>query len=132
MVFCESDNIDWQAIDTVLHFIEVLVIIIPAITIFLHYRIQSVKMTVIEVKNAYATMMIHNRKNKSIFVKSIVVSTDNNSADVVTEWDNKIVHLKPDESLSVKINFDPNVNCHITTTVVYFYNRDKIKVVEIK
>lgn len=132
MLFYETATIDWQAIDTVIHFIEVLVILIPSLTVFIHYRIQNVKMSVIEVKDSYATVMIHNRKNKSIFVKSIAVSADNQLADVVVEWDNSIIQLKPDEALSVKIKFDSNVNCHITATVVYSYNRDKAKKVEIK
>ena len=126
-------NLPWNIFDTLISFVELLVICVPAIVAFMYYVMQTVAIWTLEVTGDGATILIHNKTNKSVFITDIQFQASENSAfkaPVVT-WNNSVKQLKPDDYMEVVINYRKTVHVRQSFKVVVEYNRTKKKEVKV-
>lgn len=128
------ENLPWQMFDTLINFAELLVLFVPATVAFMYYKVQSVSLSVYNITDQGATLLIHNKTNRSIFISDINFIADTNCdfRNPVVIWNNTISQLKPDDYLEVVVNYtkdSPNMQ------IFYFsvhYDQKKIKKIKVK
>lgn len=123
-------NLPWNIFDTLISLIELLVVCIPAISIFIYYKIHTLSVWTKEVTNNGATLVIHNKSNKSIFITDIqFVNSENGCFEkACIMYDNHITQLKPDGYMEIVINYNKNRQNKHSFKVVVKYNQKKKKV----
>ena len=126
-------NLPWDIVDTLISFAELLVISIPAMFAFMYYIKQTVAIWTLDATDNGATILIHNKTNKSVFITDIQFQAFLNSAfkDPVVTWNNNVKHLKPDDCMEVVINYRKNMYDRHSFKVVVEYNRTKKKEVRV-
>ena len=126
-------NLPWNIFDTLINFVELLVIFVPAIAAFVYCIRQTVAIWVQDATDNGATILIHNKTNKSVFITDIQFQDSENNAfkaPVVT-WNNGVKQLKPDDYIEVVINYRKTVYVRQSFKVVVEYNRTKKKKVKV-
>lgn len=126
-------NLPWNIFDTLISFVELLVICVPAIVAFMYYVMQTVAIWTLEATGDGSTILIHNKTNKSVFITDIQFQASENSAfkaPVVT-WNNSVKQLKPDDYMEVVINYRKTVHVRQSFKVIVEYNRTKKKEVKV-
>ena len=126
-------NLPWNFFDTLINFIELLVICVPAMVAFMYYVMQTVAIWTLEATDDGATILIHNKTNKSVFITDIQFQDSENSAfkaPVVT-WNKSIKQLKPDDYMEVVINYRKTVYIRQSFKIVVEYNRTKKKEIKV-
>ena len=123
-------NLPWNIFDTIISLFELLVVCVPAISIFIYYKIQSLSVWPKEVTNNGTTLVIHNKSNKSIFITDIqFVNLENGCFEKACIMkDNDITQLKPDDYMEIVINYNKNRQNKQSFKVVVKYNQKKKKV----
>ena len=126
-------NLPWNIFDTLINFVELLVIFVPAIAAFVYFIRQTVAIWVQDATDNGATIVIHNKTNKSVFITDIQFQDSEYNAfkaPVVT-WNNGVQQLKPDDYIEVVINYRKTVYVRQSFKVVVEYNRTKKKKVKV-
>lgn len=123
-------DLPWNIFDTIISLLELLDICIPAIFIFIYYKIHTLSVWPKEVTNNGTTLIIHNKSNKSIFVTDIqfVNSKSNCFEKPCILWDSNITQLKPDDYMEIIINYNKNRQIKQSFKVIVKYNQKKKKV----
>lgn len=127
-------DLPWEILDTVISFIELLVISVPATVAFMYYRVQSVALYASDVTDNGATLLIHNRTNRSIFVSDVqfIATVDCDFGNPVVSWDKSVLQLKPDDYMEVVVNYTKCSQNRETFQFVVQYDRKKSKKIEVK
>ena len=122
-------ELPWEIFDTLINFAELLVLFVPATVAFLYYRVKSVALYVSEITDNGATLLIHNRTNRSIFVSDVqfIVPTDCDFGNPIVAWDKTISQLKPDDYLEVIVNFTKRSQNKQTFQFLVRYDRKRSK-----
>lgn len=126
-------NLPWNIFDTLISFAELLVISIPAMAASVYYAMQTVVIWTLDATEDGATILIHNKTNKSVFITDIQFQAFLSSAfkDPVVTWNNNVERLKPDDYMEVVINYRKNMYDRQSFKVIIEYNRTKKKEVKV-
>lgn len=126
-------NLPWEVLDTVISFMELLVISVPATVAFMYYRIQSVALYASDVTNNGATLLIHNRTNRSIFVSDVqfIAAANCDFGNPVVSWDKSVLQLKPDDYMEVVVNYTKRSQNRQTFQFVVQYDRRRLKKIKV-
>ncbi len=127
-------NLPWNIFDTLISLAELLVVCLPAIVAFMYYRIQKVSVWPIDVTNIGATIIIHNKTNKSIFLNGVTFIPLRNAhfEKPVIAMQKGIVQLKSDEYVEIVVNYSKLTTNKQAFKLVVKYDKNKqqkIKVV---
>lgn len=127
-------NLPWEVLDTVISFMELLVISVPATVAFMYYRIQSVALYASDVTDNGATLLIHNRTNRSVFVSDVqfIATANCDFGNPVVSWDKSVLQLKPDDYMEVVVNYTKHSQNKQTFQFVVQYNRKRLKKIKVK
>lgn len=127
-------DLPWEILDTIISFIELLVISVPATVAFMYYRVQSVALYASEVTDNGATLLIHNRTNRSIFVSDVqfMATVNCDFGNPVVSWDKSVLQLKPDDYMEVVVNYTKRFQNRGTFQFVVRYDRKKSKKIKVK
>ena len=100
-------DLPWEIFDTLISFVELLVLSVPATVAFMYYRVQSVALYASDVTDNAATLLIHNRTNRSIFVSDVqfIATATYDFGNPVVSWDKTVLQLNPDDYLEVIVNY---------------------------
>ena len=100
-------SIPWEIIDVFLSFLELLIICVPATVLFVYYKFKSISAWVIETTSVGARILIHNKTNRSIFLKDISFETTKCSglSNPVVAFNQEIKQLKPDDYIIIVVNY---------------------------
>lgn len=100
-------KIPWNAIDTLINFLELLLLCVPAVVAFVYYKIKSVSILVLDKTPNGASFIIHNKTNKSIFITDISVVSlgkrDPINPSIARQ--KEATQLKPDDHIKVIVNY---------------------------
>ena len=127
-------DLPWNIIDTLINFAELLVICVPATVVFLYYRIHSVTIWTLEATDVGATLLVHNKKNKSIFITAVNFLPLKNSdfGNPVVAYNKTVTQLKPDEYLEVVVNYTKQSKGKQAFKLIVQYNQQKKKSTKVK
>ena len=127
-------NLPWEVFDTLISLAELLILFVPATVAFMYYRMQSVALHVLNITDNGATLLIHNRTNRSIFVSDIqcIAKTNSDLGNPVVSWDKTVVQLKPDDYLQVVVNYTKQSNNKQTFHFLVQYDHTKSKKKRVK
>lgn len=125
-------NLPWDALDVVISLVELLVISVPAATIFIYYKLQSVALRISEVTENGASLLIHNKTNRSIFISDVqfVAIEESHFVNPVLCWDKSLVQLKPDEFLEIVVNYTKTSHTEQLFRFVVHYDHKRRKKVK--
>lgn len=129
-MFSESFlNLPWNIFDTIISMIELLVVCIPAITVFMYYKVQSLSIWPLDITDNGTTLLIHNKTNKSIFITDMqfVASEESHFVKPCIAWNSIVTQLKPDDYLEVTINYNKTSQDKQSFKVVVKFNQRKKK-----
>lgn len=126
-------SLPWDIFDTLINLAELLVILFPTFLAFMYCKTQSLSIWMLEITNDGATMIIHNKANKSVFITDIqFVSLETNDFEnPVVAWNNAIIQLKPDAYQQIVINYKKKWHGAQSFKVVVKYNQEKKKVIKV-
>lgn len=127
-------DLPWDIFDTLIGFIELIIIIIPAIIVFMYYRIQSISLYSYDITNNGATFLIHNRTNRSIFISDVQFRVTENCdlGNPVISWNDTVLQLKPDDYVKIVVNYTKASNAQQVAQFMVTYDYKKIKRVRVK
>ena len=127
-------NLPWEVFDTLISFIELLILIIPAAVAFLYYRVHSLALYVFDITDNGATLLVHNKTNRSIIISNVQFVSSANSGFInpVTSWNKGIMQLKPDEIMEVVVNYSKSSHGSYIFQFFIQYDRKKIKKVKVR
>ena len=127
-------ELPWDIIDTLINFAELLVICIPASVAFLYYRVQSVAIWARDVTDNGATLMVHNKTNRSIYISNVYLTVPSNSdlANPVVAWNHGTTQLKPDDYLEIIVYYSKKSKNKQIIEIVVEYDRGKKKGIKVK
>lgn len=123
-------NLPWNIFDTIINLLELLVVCVPSICVFMHYKFQTLSIWPREVTKSGATLVIHNKSNKSIFITDILFTNSESGCfkNPVIMSDNNKFQLKPDDYLEVVINYSKNTQKKQSFKIIVKYNKKEKKV----
>ena len=100
-------DLPWEIFDTLISFLELLVLLVPATVAFMYYRVQAITLYVADVTDNGATLLIHNSTNRSIFISDVqfTASKNCNFGNPVISWDRIVLQLKPDDYFEIVVNY---------------------------
>jgi len=127
-------DLPWDIFDVVISFIELLVISVPATVAFIYYRVQSVVLYATDVTDNGATILIHNRTNRSVFLSDMqfIAAANCDLGSPSISWDNTTFQLKPDDYVEVVVNYTKRSENEQTFRFAVRYNRRKLKKIKVK
>ena len=126
-------KIPWSAIDTLINFLELLVICVPASVAFAYYRVKSVSILVLDKTLLGTSFLIHNKTNKSIFITgaSFVPLDDCGFVNPTVVLDQTVTQLKPDDHIEITVNYTKQSPGKHTFKFVIEYNSKNKKGVKV-
>lgn len=127
-------DLPWAALDTLISFVELLVLSVPATVAFMYYRVRSVALYASDVTDNGATLLIHNKTNRSIFISDVqfIATTNGDFGNPVTSWDKTVFQLKPDDYLEVIVNYIKCSRNRQTFQFLVRYDRRRSKKIKVK
>lgn len=125
-------DLPWEVLDTVISFVELLVISVPATVAFMYYRIQSVVLYASDVTDSGATLLIHNRTNRSIFVFNVQFIATDDFGNPVISWNKGVLQLKPDDYIEIIVNYTKGTQSRQTFLFIVQYDRRRSKKIKVK
>lgn len=122
-------ELPWAVFDTLINFAELLILFVPATVAFTYYKVKSVALYVSETTDNGATLLIHNRTNRSIFISDVqFIATKNcDFGNPVISWNKTILQLKPDDYLEVVVNYTKRSQDKQTFQFLVKYDRKRSK-----
>ena len=122
-------ELPWAVFDTLINFAELLILFVPATIAFMYYKVKSVALYVYETTDNGATLLIHNRTNRSIFISDVQFITTKNCdfGNSVISWNKTILQLKPDDYLEVVVNYTKRSQNTQTFQFLVKYDRKRLK-----
>lgn len=126
-------KIPWSAIDTLINFLELLVICIPASVAFVYYRVKSISILVLEKTSLGTSFLIHNKTNKSIFITgaSFVPIGDCDFVNPTIALNQTVTQLKPDDHVEITVNYTQQSPGKHTFKFIIEYNSKNKKGVKV-
>lgn len=123
-------NLPWNVFDTIINLFELLVVLVPAIFIFIYYKILTLSVWVRDITAYGTTLVIHNKSNKSIFITDIQVIKLEGSCfeNPCIMWNDNIMRLRPDDYTEVVINYNKTGQTKQSFTIIVKYNQKEKKV----
>lgn len=127
-------DLPWEVFDTLISFVELLVLSVPAAVAFMYYRVRSVVLYASDVTDNGATLLIHNKTNRSIFVSEVQFITTKNCdfGNPVVSWNKTTVQLKPDDYIEVVVNYAKHSQNKQTFIFLVRYDRRRLKKIKVK
>lgn len=127
-------NLPWDIFDTLINFAELLLLFVPATLAFMYYKVQSVTLYASDITDNGATLLIHNRTKRSIFISDIQVIAPINCdlGNPVVSWDKTISQLKPDDYIEVVVNYTKRSQNRMILQCLVRYDRKRIKKIKVK
>lgn len=127
-------DLPWEIFDTLISFVELLVLSVPATVAFMYYRVQSVALYASDVTDYGATLLIHNRTNRSIFVSDVqfIATANCDFGNPVVSWDKTVLQLKPDDYLEVIVDYAKRSQKRQTFQFLVRYDRRRSKKIKVK
>ena len=127
-------GLPWAVFDTLISFVEWLILFVPATLAFIYYRVQSVALYVYDITDNGATLIIHNRTNKSMFISDIQFESSLNCdfGNPVISWNKTITQLKPDDHMEVVVNYTKRTENKQTFHFLVRYDRRKSRKIKVK
>lgn len=127
-------DLPWEIIDTLISLVELLILSVPATVAFMYYRVQSVALYVNDATDNGATLLIHNRTNRSIFVHDIqfITTKDCDFGNPVVPWNKTVLQLKPDDCLNVVVNYTKHSQNKQIFWFLVQYDRRRSKKIKVK
>jgi hypothetical protein len=127
-------DLPWEMFNTLISLMELLVLSVPAAVIFMYYRIQSVNLYVAETTNNGATILIHNRTNRSVFISDVqfIATANSDFGKPVVFWDKSASQIKPDDCLEVVVNYTRCSRGNQAFQFLVRYDRKRIKKIKVK
>lgn len=122
-------SLPWDVIDVIINFLELLVLCVPAVVIFMYYKLKSVEIQVIEATKIGAKFIVHNKTNRSVFITQIsfVPLKNSNFINPVVVFNEDVLQLKPDECFESVINYKMQSNVPQEFRLVVHYDNNKQK-----
>lgn len=95
---------------------------------------RSISLYASEVTNNGATLLIHNKTNRSIFVfdMQFIAKTNCDFGNPVIAWDNTVSQLHPDDYLEVVVNYTKHSQNKQTFQFLVRYDCKKTKKLKVK
>lgn len=126
-------NLPWGIIDTLISFLELLILCIPASVAFVYYRLCSVSVRPLDITLNGATFLIHNKTNRTVFITDIffVVLSDGDFNNPVVSFEKTMAALKPDDHIEVIANYTKKGNKKQSFKLVVCYDRRKRKKIKV-
>lgn len=126
-------KLPWPIINTLISFCELLVICIPASAAYMYYRVSNISVWPIETTEFGATILLHNKTNKTIFVSSFdIVQTNNSKFEELPKINKKNIDtMKPDEYTKITISYKKESNDKQTFKLNVTYNHNKKKKIKV-
>lgn len=136
MDFSWLTNLDWTMVDAIIHLLELLVMMIPAIAVFIYYKFNSLKLYIKEVTRFGAIIIVHNKSNKTIFLTETKIaskkSTDSSlEHSILLSPTNIDSLLKPDACTEITLNCDDVKQNKIKCLIAVKYNFKKTKKIKV-
>lgn len=127
-------DLPWEIFDTLISFAEFLILFGPATLAFMYYRVQSVALYASDITDSGATLLIHNRTKRSIFVSDVqfIAPTNSDFGNPVVSWDKTIMQLKPDDYIEVVVNYTKRSQYKQTFKFLVRYDRKRFKKIKVK
>lgn len=127
-------DLPWEMFDTLISFAELLVLFVPATVAFMYYKVQSVSLSVYNITDHGATLLIHNKTNRTIFISDITFIADANCdlKNPIVIWNKSISQLKQDDYLEVIVNYTKDSPDMQTFHFFVHYDQKKIKKIKVK
>ena len=127
-------NLPWDILDVIISFIELLVVCVPATAAFLYYKLQTVAVWTIDKSDNGATLLVHNRTNKTVFITNLSIKPSKRcTMDTPTiTIDQMKKELKPDDYMELVVNFLKKSQKTQRFKIVVEYNRHKKKKTRVK
>ncbi len=127
-------DLPWEMFDTLINFAELLILFVPATIAFMYYKVQSVSLSVYNITDHGATLLIHNKTNRSIFISDItfIANTNCGFRNPVVNWNKTISQLKPDDYLEVVVNYTKDLPDMQTFHFFVHYDQKRSKKIKVK
>ncbi len=127
-------DLPWDMFDTLINFTELLVLFVPATVAFMYYKVQSVSLSVYNITDYGATLLIHNKTNRSIFISDIkfIANTNCSFSNPVVNWNKTIFQLKPDDYVEVIVNYTKDLPDIQIFHFFVHYDKKRIKKIKVK
>lgn len=124
----------WDIFDTFINLLELIILSIPAVVIFMYYRIQSIDLYVSDVTDNGATLLIHNKTNRSIFISDVqfIAKANGDFGNSVVLWNKEISQLNPDGCLKVIVNYTKHSRGKQMFYFLVIYNHNRQKKIKVK
>ncbi len=126
-------DLPWEVCDTVISLAELLILFVPATVAFMYYRVQSVALYTPDVTDNGATLLIHNKTNRSVFISDVqfIAATNCDFGNPVVSWNKTILQLKPDDYLEVIANYSKRSPNKQTFQFLVRYDRKRSKKIRV-
>lgn len=127
-------DLPWEIFDVLINFVELLILIVPATVAFMYYRVQSVALYVSDATDNGATLLIHNKTNRSIFISDVqfIAAANCDFGNPVVSWDKTVLQLKPDDYLEVIVNYTKRQQSRQAFQFFVRYDRRRSKKIKVK
>lgn len=127
-------DLPWEVFDTLISLAELLILFVPATVAFMYYSVQSVALYTPDVTDNGATLLIHNKTNRSIFISDVqfIAGTNCDFGNPVVSWNKTILQLKPDDYLEVIVNYSKRSPNKQTFQFLVRYDRKRSKKIRVK
>lgn len=89
-------------IDLILNIINTLFVLVPAILLFLYYKIHIIDLYFIEKNESGMIISIHNITSKTLFISECYLYDNNLSTDLL---ENKPLEIKSDEVYKISVDY---------------------------
>ena len=116
-------------INMILNIINTLFVLIPAILIFLYYKIHIIDMYFTKINESGMIISIHNITSKTLFISKCNLTSNNVSTDIFKD---KFLEIKSDEIYKIQVdykllNINPSNNMNLEIIIKHRKIRKKIK-----
>lgn len=127
-------NLPWNIFDVIISFIELLIVCVPATAAFLYYRLQTVAVWTIDKTDNGATLLVHNRTNKTVFITNVSIKPSKRCTmdNPTIAIDQLTKELKPDNYMELVVNYLKKTRKAQRFKIVVEYNRHKKKIIRVK
>lgn len=122
-----------EVIDTVVNIINTLIILIPAVTIYLYHKLHIVDVYILEKSNAGIVIGIHNITAKSLLFSdcNLIINKKQKSFRIIKSYEfcnDKFISIKSDEIYKITLDYNlMNIRLLNDMQIILIKNKRKIK-----
>lgn len=123
----------WEAIEGTVNILQLFLVYVPAITIFLFYKLSMINIWIKEVTTNGCEIMLHNKTKQTIQISKIILNFDNAFFDKIPEvCDNTNFLLKPDEYTNIRISYKKHNLKNLKLKLIVHYNKIHRKTIKVR